>query len=185
MGTQLKHLSKSGCWHHLGAMLGSCLVTTISSEWTKADLLKWVKKRMRISWFFPRGLNVTLRSGEWNRNGKALYFLRHQDGLWYPEACVILETFSPDRMRKNDLLSITSPKPERDHSPCLQCEICVLSPFSPGSYFPFPSLPFIYYFLFLASYWLSFVGNHIPKASNVQWHIQSGIDLILLKDNQM
>lgn len=55
------------------------------------------------------------------------------------------EAFSLDQMRENDLVCITSPKPDIGRDPHLQCETCVLvSTFLVFSYLPFPSLPFIY-----------------------------------------
>lgn len=96
----------------------------------------------------PRGLIRTLRSSEWNKNGKTLS--TSWDIRMICTTGLLWEAFSVGQMREADLMCITSPKPEIGYDPHLQCETYLLvSPFLVFSCLPFPSLCFICYLLFL------------------------------------
>ena len=158
------------------------------SEGTKPNQLKLVKKRMRTSTCFTRGLKVTLTSGEWNTNGKTLYlyFLRYQGALWCLQACVVLE----------DILSSASwgewyglyhifPLWDRPWSSLAMWLMFLSLPFLFLLIFPFLSFPSLYSLSsLLANYGLCFVGIHDPKSNSAQWFTPLGINLMLLQGNQ-
>lgn len=123
------------------------------SEGNEQKLINWNKEKMRISFFF---FFFFLEDLMWHWDQVNEIEIERPFTSWGTRmVCGTLrlvlfwETFSLDRMRKNDLLSITSPRPERDHSPCLQCETCVFSCFPVSSYLPFPLFPLFLIFFFL------------------------------------